>query len=454
MNVYDSGRMADILAPVGYAPTESAETADMIILNTCHIREKAAEKVYSELGRLAQLKQKHADVGKDLIIALAGCVAQAEGEEVSKRAPCVDIILGPQVYHRLPELVAKASRSKRAVLDTEFPAISKFDHMSEELVAAGEGRGIIGYITIQEGCDRFCTFCVVPYTRGAEYSRPLKDIIDEANRLISNGAKEIVLLGQNVNAYHGLDFKGNEIGLDKLIRNISKLPGIERIRYTTSHPKDMNNQLIETHGDLPQLMPFLHLPVQSGSDRILKSMNRQHSSSDYLKIIEKLRDVRPDISFSSDFIVGYPGETESDFRATLDLIKEVNYAQAFSFKYSPRPGTPAADISDQIPTSVKDSRLAELQELVNYQQRIYNNSHVGYKLPVLFERFGKDPGQISGRSPYMQWVHVNGYKMQIGTITEVIITEGRTKSLMGKSVGSSEPTNINNHISSELQSPK
>ena len=435
MNVYDSARMADVLAPIGYLPGDAVDDADMVILNTCHIREKAAEKVYSELGRLARIKAHRAATGRDMIIAVAGCVAQAEGEEVQARAPCVDIVLGPQAYHRLPEMVARAARAGGAIIDTAFPVQSKFDFLPEESPITGEARGVSAYLTIQEGCDRFCTFCVVPYTRGAEYSRPVADVVDEAERLIAAGSREIVLLGQNVNAYHGLDADGREVGLDILIRHLAAMPGLARIRYTTSHPKDMTEGLIAAHGDVESLMPFLHLPVQSGADRVLAAMNRRHTADTYLGIIERLRAARPDIALSSDFIVGYPGETDAEFQATLDLVETVGYAQAFSFKYSPRPGTPAADLQDQVAEEVKSARLAELQALLDRQQRAFNAAQAGRDLPVLFERHGREPGQISGRSPYMQWVHVTAPDHRIGQVGDVTIREGHANSLVGDLVG-------------------
>ncbi|MBR72873.1 MAG: tRNA (N6-isopentenyl adenosine(37)-C2)-methylthiotransferase MiaB [Rhodospirillaceae bacterium] len=432
MNVYDSDRIADVMAPSGYVRTEQLELADMVVLNTCHIREKASEKVYSELGRLANLKEHKKLEGKDFVVALAGCVAQAEGEEVRRRAPCVDIVVGPQTYHRLPYMVAEASTAKNLVLDIEFPTISKFDLMRSKLGSDNKDQSVSAYITVQEGCDRFCNFCVVPYTRGAEYSRPMVDILKEAKNLIDNGARELILLGQNVNAYHGVDIDGTEVGLEILINNLSKLGDLIRIRYTTSHPKDMSENLINAHGKIPQLMPFLHLPVQSGSDEILRLMNRQHTVKDYMKIIEKLRKVREDIVFSSDFIVGYPGETDADFRSTLKLIDSVKFGQAFSFKYSVRPGTPAADLPNQIPEELKKERLTELQDLIDKQQRNFNLNCVNLELPILFERESNEGSQISGRTPYMQWVNIPKNFENIGDIYNVVITEGYAKSLGGK----------------------
>jgi len=437
MNVYDSARMADVLAPIGFAPGETPEDADMVILNTCHIREKAAEKVYSELGRLAKLKARRARQGKPMVIAVAGCVAQAEGEEVQARAPCVDIVLGPQAYHRLPEMVARVARAGGTVVDTEFPVESKFDHLPEESAVTSEGRGVSAFLTIQEGCDRFCTFCVVPYTRGAEFSRSVADVLTEAQRLIAAGAREIVLLGQNVNAYHGLDTSGREVGLDILVRRLAELENLARIRYTTSHPKDMTEGLIAAHGEVDKLMPFLHLPVQSGSDALLRAMNRHHTADMYRRIVDGLRTARPDMALSSDFIVGYPGETEADFKATLALIETVGYAQAFSFKFSARPGTPAADLPDQMPEDLKSARLTELQALLEHQQRAFNAAQIGQRAPVLFERTGREAGQVSGRNPFMQWVHVSAPLHRIGRVADVTITDAHANSLSGILVGAS-----------------
>jgi len=435
MNVYDSSRMADLLADQGYQPADTPDDADLVILNTCHIREKAAEKVYSDIGRLRALKDKSASAGRDMTIAVAGCVAQAEGEEIIRRAPAVELVFGPQTYHRLPELLASVSRAKAAagrarVIDTEFPIEEKFNHLGKNIHAPGPS----AFLTIQEGCDKFCTFCVVPYTRGGEFSRPAREILEEAQTLVAKGAREITLLGQNVNAYHGKDETGPEATLAHLIRKVAEIAGLERIRYTTSHPRDMDADLIAAHGEVKALMPYLHLPVQSGSDRILKEMNRGHSARDYLECVENIRNSRPDIALSSDFIVGFPGESEADFQATLDLVRRVKYAQAYSFKYSPRPGTPAAGAEDQIPETVKAERLAALQELLNAQQQAFNGASVGRTMAVLFERQGKHEGQIVGRSPYMQAVHItaeNSQKM-IGTIKEVEILAAGPNSLKGK----------------------
>ncbi len=412
MNVYDSNRMTDILAPLGYEASSTPDGADMVILNTCHIREKAAEKVFSELGRLRALKQAKQQVGESMILAVAGCVAQAEGEEITRRAPYVDMVFGPQAYHRLPEMVARASRQAGAVLDTDFPVESKFDHMPDSATVENS----TAFLTIQEGCDKFCTFCVVPYTRGAEFSRPVADVLDEARRLRDAGAREITLLGQNVNAYHGTTGNGTERGLGSLIREVAQIEGIDRIRYTTSYPAEVDDELIEAHRDVPELMPFLHLPVQSGSDRVLSAMNRRHNAGQYRDLVERLRAARPDIGLSSDFIVGFPGERESDFEETMDLIRDVGFLQAFSFKYSPRPGTPAAGMPNQVDENVKSRRLASLQALLIEQQTKFNAGCVGRSMPVLLEKFGRHEGQLVGRSPYMQAVHVQAPAHMLGDI--------------------------------------
>ena len=413
------------MAPEGYVSTDSADEADLVILNTCHIREKAAEKVYSELGRLRDSKED------GTMIAVAGCVAQAEGDEIMRRAPYVDLVVGPQSYHRLPKLVAGAAAERNqsgrsCVIDTDFPAESKFDFMP-----AAQVSGPSAFLTIQEGCDKFCAFCVVPYTRGAEFSRPVEAVLQEAQQLVGDGAIEITLLGQNVNAYHG-----DDDGLAGLIRKLSTINGLERIRYTTSHPRDMTPDLIAAHGEVPQLMPYLHLPIQSGSDSILARMNRKHGADDYLKTIDALRAARPDIALSSDFIVGHPGETDADFDATMSLIKSVEYAQAYSFKYSKRPGTPASDMDDQIPEDVKSDRLAALQALLNEQQLAFNKQTIGTTVPVLFERRGKLPNQIAGRSPYMQAVHVSCPTEEVaneyfGKTVPVRVTDAFANSLTG-----------------------
>ena len=437
MNVYDSARMADVLAPLGYRSTTEIEDADLVVLNTCHIREKAAEKVYSELGRLRALKQARERSGGEMLLAVAGCVAQAEGEEVATRAPYVDIVVGPQAYHRLPGMVARARRERRTAIDTAMPAESRFDHLPEELAGRQPGRGVSSFLTIQEGCDRFCTFCVVPYTRGAEESRPAADVEAEARRLVTAGAREIVLLGQNVNAYHGAGEAagGSELDLAGLIGRLAAIEGLERLRYTTSHPRDMTPALIEAHGAEPKLMPFLHLPVQSGADRILDAMNRGHGASRYLSLVAALRAAQPEIALSSDFIVGFPGETEADFEETMALVREVEYAQAFSFKYSPRPGTPAAERDDRVPDEVVAERLTRLQRLLEEQKRRFNASMVGQTLSVLFERHGRRPGQVAGRTPYMQWLHVEGDEASIGTVAEATVTDASPNGLAGVLVG-------------------
>lgn len=440
MNVYDSERMADVMAPLGYKVVDAPDGADMVILNTCHIREKAAEKVFSELGRIRKLKDVKQDDGGQMIIGVAGCVAQAEGAEIMRRAPFVDVVFGPQSYHKLPEMVARATRSiqgKASVLETDFPVESKFDALPEE----ASNRGPAAFLTVQEGCDKFCTFCVVPYTRGAEYSRPAADILTEARRLTAGGTVELSLLGQNVNAYHGEGPDGRDWTLARLIRELAELPGIERIRYTTSHPLEMSSDLIAAHGEVPQLMPYLHLPVQSGSDRILEAMNRRHGRDEYFRIIDQLRASRPDLALSGDFIVGFPGERDTEFEDTLDLVRRVGYAQAYSFKYSPRPGTPAAALDfGQVPEDVKSERLARLQEQLNADQLRFNEASVGKVMPVLLERVGRQPGQLVGRSPYMQAVHVDGAGSELNRIVDVEITAGMANSLAGVVHGSSVET--------------
>jgi tRNA-2-methylthio-N6-dimethylallyladenosine synthase len=427
MNVYDSARMADVLRPLGYAPTQAPEDADMVILNTCHIRDRATEKVFSELGRLRLLKEARTAAGGRMILAVAGCVAQAEGAEILARAPYVDIVLGPQTYHRLPEMVARAGRAAGAVIETDFPPEQKFDFLPDDAAP----QGIAAFLTIQEGCDKFCSFCVVPYTRGAEASRPAAAVLAEARRLVATGAREITLLGQNVNAWHGDAPDGGTWGLGRLIRALADIPDLLRIRYTTSHPRDMDAELVAAHADVPELMPFLHLPVQSGSDRILATMNRRHTATEYLGIIDRLRAARPDIALSSDFIVGHPGESERDFRATLDLIEQIGFAQAFSFKYSPRPGTPAALAEPQVPEETKDARLQELQAVLRRQQAGFNTGCVGRRLPVLFTGPGRHAGQIAGRSPYLQPVHVTGPTRLIGSVAQVTIGTAFPNSLSG-----------------------
>ncbi|MGH7029731.1 MAG: tRNA (N6-isopentenyl adenosine(37)-C2)-methylthiotransferase MiaB, partial [Stellaceae bacterium] len=426
--VYDSGRMAELLAPLGFEETARPDGADLVILNTCHIREKAAEKVFSELGRIRALKLRKARSGGTMLIAVAGCVAQAEGAEIRRRAPFVDLVFGPQTYHRLPELIARAlSPGGAGVVDTSFPDEPKFDHLPR----ARPGQGPTAFLTVQEGCDKFCTFCVVPYTRGAEYSRPVAQLVEEARGLVASGAREITLLGQNVNAYHGEAPDGGEWGLGDLVRALAELPGLDRIRYTTSHPRDVDDRLIAAHRDVPQLMPFLHLPVQSGSDRVLVAMNRRHTTTDYRRTVERLRAARPDLALSTDLIVGFPGESDEDFRASLDLVGEIGFAQAFSFKYSPRPGTPAAASADQVPEPVKTWRLNALQAVLAQQQRDFNAACVGHVLPVLLEKPGRHPGQLVGRSPYLQSVHLAADAHGVGVIVPVHISAAGQSSLSG-----------------------
>ncbi|MBI05990.1 MAG: tRNA (N6-isopentenyl adenosine(37)-C2)-methylthiotransferase MiaB [Rhodospirillaceae bacterium] len=430
MNVYDSARMADILTANGYAAAETPEDVDLVILNTCHIREKAAEKLYSELGRLNRFKQARRRKGKNMVFAVGGCVGQAEGKELLCRAPFVDLVMGPQNYHRLPQLLCRAETE--AVVEIEFPAESKFDHLPESSSNDTSETGVSAFLTIQEGCDRFCTFCVVPYTRGAEYSRAVGDIEGEARRLICQGAREITLLGQNVNAYHGSD-GDKELSLANLIHRLAEIEGLERLRYTTSHPRDLSEDLIAAHGDVAKLMPSLHLPVQSGSDRILKAMNRQHTAKDYCRLVNELRAARPDIALSSDFIVGFPGESDSEFEETLALAEKIDYAQAYSFKYSPRPGTPAAETDYQVPEDIKSARLAALQSVLARSQSDFNATMIGRTLPVLFEKPGRHANQMLGRSPYGQWVHTDLSADVRGRIADVFITRAHTNSLAGQS---------------------
>ena len=432
MNVYDGERMAELLAERGIAPAPEGEEADLVVLNTCHIRAKAVEKVYSELGRLKDLRTRRRAKGGDLMIGVAGCVAQAEGEEIIARAPAVDLVVGPQSYHRLPELVARAATAR--VIDTDFPEEDKFRYLPLPSREAIIKRGLTAFLTVQEGCDKFCTFCVVPYTRGGEISRPVREIEAEAQALVSAGVRELTLLGQNVNAYHGQSETGETVGLAGLLHRLSGIEGLLRLRYTTSHPRDMDAELVAAHRDLDTLMPYLHLPVQAGSDRILKAMNRRHTSADYLKLVERIRAARPDIALSGDFIVGFPGETDKDFADTMALIEEVKYASAFSFKYSPRPGTPGAEMTDQVDNRVKSERLAALQDLLAKQQKAFNKACVGRTLPVLFERQGRKPGQLGGRSPYLQAVHAVGDLSLIGTVQPVAIVSGSKNSLLGKIV--------------------
>ena len=424
MNVYDSERMTDILRPLGYGVTETPDNADLVVLNTCHIREKATEKVYSELGVLRRLKEDKAAGGGQMTIAVAGCVAQAEGSEIMRRQTAVDFVLGPQSYHRLPEMIARAHRASGEALAADFAADEKFD----ALPVARQPGGVTAFLTVQEGCDKFCTFCVVPYTRGAEYSRPVEAVLAEARGLAAQGVREITLLGQNVNAYGA---ERDEGGLAGLVDRLAQIPGLDRIRYTTSHPRDMDEALIAAHGSQDALMPYLHLPVQSGSDKILKAMNRDHTAADYLALIERIRAARPDIAMSGDFIVGFPGETEADFEATLDLVRAVRYASAFTFKYSRRPGTPASGMGAQVDEAVKDERLARLNALLEDQQKAFNAAMVGRTVPVLIEREGRHSGQILGRSPYLQAVHAEGPKSLIGQIVPVRIEAAARMSLSG-----------------------
>jgi tRNA-2-methylthio-N6-dimethylallyladenosine synthase len=426
MNAYDSGRIADLLAPLGYGAAAAPEDADMVVLNTCHIREKAAEKVYSELGTLRALKEEKAGRGDAMLIAVAGCVAQAEGELMLKRAPVIDLLVGPQTYHRLPEMIAKIARAGGKALETDFPALEKFDALPQ----AGP-RGVSAFLTVQEGCDKFCTFCVVPYTRGAELSRAPEAVLAEAETLVAAGVRELVLLGQNVNAYRGPAPDGKTWSLARLCAALAKIEGLARIRYTTSHPRDMADDLIAAHRDNDKLMPFLHLPVQSGSDTVLAAMNRQHKCEDYLRLIERIRRARPDIALSSDFIVGFPGETDADFEATLELVRTVTFAQTFSFKYSKRPGTPAAAALKQVSEKVKDERLQALQTLLLRQQDDFNDAQIGRTLDVLFEKPGREPGQLVGRSPYLHPVHAQADASMIGRIAKVRVDVRTANSLKG-----------------------
>lgn len=434
MNVYDSERMRDVLRPLGYAPVDGPEQADLVVLNTCHIREKATEKVYSELGQLKRMKEAS---GGRMTIAVAGCVAQAEGEELIRRQPAVDLVLGPQAYHKLPEMIARVSRAVGDRLETEFDTLEKFDALPKARAADGP----TAFLSVQEGCDKFCTFCVVPYTRGAELSRSVDDIVVEARSLASQGVREISLLGQNVNAFHGAAPAiegGPDWDLGQLCRHIAKIGGIDRIRYTTSHPRDMDDDLIAAHGDTPEMMPFLHLPVQSGSDRILKAMNRGHTAADFHAIIAKVRAARPSIALASDFIVGFPGETDADFDATMDLVRETGFATAYSFKYSRRPGTPAAEMFGQVPEDVKNARLQALQALLRDQQMAFNASQIGQTLDVLVTGKGRQPGQVHGRSPYQQAVHFNGPVELIGQIASVHVVDSSPNSLTGEFISARE----------------
>lgn len=432
MNVYDSERMADLMAPLGYSLSGDSEDADFVILNTCHIREKASEKTFSELGRLRVQQGEKALKGERMLVAVAGCVAQAEGAEILRRAPYVDMVFGPQSYHRLPEMVARAVRSTGGQLETDFPVEAKFDFLPDQKASSP---GLSAFLTVQEGCDKFCTFCVVPYTRGAEFSRPVVSVVEEAKRLADQGVRELTLLGQNVNGYHGEGPDGKSWNLAKLLALLAEIPGIIRLRYTTSHPRDMDDDLIAAHRDIEAVMPYLHLPVQSGSDRILEKMNRRHKAADFLAIIEKLRRARPDIALSSDFITGFPGETDHDFGQTMELVRQIGFAQAYSFKYSPRPGTPASIEEDQVPEIVKSERLAQLQELLIAQQRQFNEKTIGQKVSVLFEREGRHDGQLIGRTPHNQAVYVSAGAEAFGRLLEVQIERAGQNSLTGRLVG-------------------
>ena len=430
MNVYDSHRMADTLAPGGYVETARPEDADLVILNTCHIREKAVDKVYSEIGRIRVMKEEAAAQGRQMLIAVAGCVAQAEGQEIVRRSQAVDLVVGSQNYHKLPEMIARARTGER-VVDTEFPIEDKFDALAAPRREEIRKRGLAAFVTVQEGCDKFCTFCVVPYTRGAEVSRPVEKIAAEVERLASAGVREVTLIGQNVNAYHGLDAAGAPASLAALCRRLSRIEGIARLRYTTSHPRDMDEELIAAHAELPELMPYVHLPVQSGSDRVLDAMNRKHSAAHYLDIVARMRAARADLAFTSDFIVGFPGETEEDFQDTLRLVETVRFAGAYTFAYSVRPGTPAAEMEGQVPEDVKIDRLHRLQALIAGQQRAFNASFVGKTLDVLLEKPGRLSGQLVGKSPYLQTVQVMAAPDLIGRIVPLSIVDIGTNTLFG-----------------------
>ncbi|MCO6187426.1 tRNA (N6-isopentenyl adenosine(37)-C2)-methylthiotransferase MiaB [Rhizobium sp. L1K21] len=437
MNVYDSARMTDALTSDGYEETSDLADADLVLINTCHIREKAAEKVYSQLGRLREMKKSRQERGREFIIGVTGCVAQAEGDEILRREKSVDLVMGPQAYHRLPEALKKVRESGPSV-DTDYAIEDKFEHLPAQNRKSVQARGVSAFLTVQEGCDKFCTFCVVPYTRGSEVSRPLAQIMDEARQLVEAGVREITLLGQNVNAWHGADGNGNEAGLGMLLEQLSQIEGLARLRYTTSHPRDMDDGLIAAHATNPKLMPYLHLPVQAGSDRILKAMNRKHTASDYIALIKRIRAANPDLALSGDFIVGFPGETDEDFEETMRLIEEVNYAQAFSFKYSPRPGTPGADMPDHVPEDVKSARLERLQALLIKQQREFAQNCVGREIDLLLEKPGRMEGQLVGRSPWLQSVIIDtktskiGDNIKIGDIIRVRITEAGPNSLFAE----------------------
>ncbi len=433
MNVYDGQRMADILAGQGYEETATPEGADLILLNTCHIRDRAVQKVYTELGKLRDLKNGQNATGQDTRIVVAGCVAQAEGAEIQRRQPAVDLVVGPQAYHRLPALLDEARR--RRVVDTDLPIDDKFGHLPAPKPAAIRGRGISAFVTIQEGCDKFCAFCVVPYTRGAEFSRPVAAIVSEIERLAEAGVQDVTLIGQNVNAYHGDGPDGAVWSLARLMHRVAEVPGVTRIRYTTSHPRDMDDDLIAAHRDLPQVMPFLHLPVQAGSDRILAAMNRKHTADEYRRLIERVRAARPDIALSSDFIVGFPGESDADFAETLRLVEDIGFASSYSFKYSPRPGTPAADLGDQVAPELMSERLHRLQERIEHHRQAFNHAMVGRTVDVLLERVGRHPGQLAGKSPYLQAVQIEARANQIGDMVKVVIERAGSNSLFGREAG-------------------
>ena len=435
MNVYDSVRMSDALAKDGYVQTEDMGEAELVLLNTCHIREKAAEKVYSALGRLRDMKKSREEQGREFMIGVAGCVAQAEGEEILRRAPAVDVVIGPQTYHRLPDALKRVRGGER-VIETEYAVEDKFEHLPVAEKSTLRTRGVTAFLTVQEGCDKFCTFCVVPYTRGSEVSRPVRQIVDEAMKLVDAGVREITLLGQNVNAWQGEGPKGEKWGLAELLYRLAEIPGLARLRYTTSHPRDMDDRLIGAHRDLRILMPYLHLPVQSGSDRILKAMNRRHTGEEYIQLIEKIRSARPDIAMSGDFIVGFPGETDRDFDDTMAMVETVKYAQAFSFKYSTRPGTPGADLTDQVEEDVKAERLERLQALLLRQQKEFAESLVGKTMDVLLEKPGRMPEQLIGRSPWLQSVNLDAKTLKIGDIVNVRITATGPNSLFAEVAGS------------------
>ena len=437
MNVYDGQRMADLLAEQGYAESATPEGADLIVLNTCHIRERAEHKVYTELGKLREMKTARAAHGQKTQIVVAGCVAQAEAGEIQRRQPAVDLVVGPQAYHRLPALLAEAAVQKR-VVDTDLPVDDKFGHLPKPRPEAIRARGITAFVTVQEGCDKFCAFCVVPYTRGSEFSRPAAAIVAEVERLAGAGVRDVTLIGQNVNAYHGAGEDGGTWTLARLMHRVARIQGIERIRYTTSHPRDMGEDLIAAHRDLPQVMPFLHLPVQAGSDRTLAAMNRKHTGDEYRRLIDRIRTARSDIALSSDFIVGFPGETDADFAETMRLVEDVRFASSYTFKYSPRPGTPAADLADQVPAAVMDARLQELQAAVERHRQAFNRATEGRVLPVLLERAGRHPGQLAGKSPYLQAVQIESDAHRIGDVVPVLIERAGSNSLFGRAVAAEE----------------